>query len=105
MTNLERIKRKKGAFIKGPIPLWWILRAAHLPGKSLHVGIALWALSGVAKSKTVSVTRLVRRDFGLERYTLYRALKHLEKDHLVFVDRRIGRAAVVTILEVTHENQ
>ena len=29
-------------FIAGPLPLEWINHAASLPGKALHVGLALW---------------------------------------------------------------
>lgn len=94
---------KKKPFVKGPIPLWWVTKASKLPGKAFHVAIAVRYLSGVRGGKTVTVTRSDRRTFGLERYSLYRGLEHLANAKLVYVDRKSGRAPVVTILEVEDE--
>ena len=91
---------KKKLFVKGPIPLSWVTKACQLPGKSFHVAIALRYLSGMRSSKTVAITRIDRRAFGLERYSLYRGLEHLADAKLIYVDRKAGRAPIVTILEV-----
>ena len=37
-------------FLKGPVPLRWLVSAARLPGKSLHAGIALWYVAGLTRS-------------------------------------------------------
>ena len=40
-TRLPRPKAGE-RFLKGPIPMDWLSAAARLPGKSLHVAIAIW---------------------------------------------------------------
>lgn len=86
-------------FIKGPIPALWLYRAARLPGKSLHVAMALWEIAGLAKRRdqlTMSAERLAR--YGVSRYAARRALLALEEARLVEVARLRGKAARVTIV-------
>ena len=91
---------KAGAhFLKGPIPLDWLARAAHLPGRSLHVAILLWYAAGLQKSPTVSLPNTLARRFGIERNTKYRALKWLERAGLVAVENNTGQAPRVTLLD------
>src|SRR5688572_16893412 len=40
-------------FLKGPVPWSWLERAGLLPGRALHVGLALWLRAGMARSRTV----------------------------------------------------
>jgi hypothetical protein len=90
-------------FLKGPIPLDWLSAAACLPGKSLHVGIALWFMGGLHKSRVVPLSNMAGLRFGLDRNAKYRALEWLEQASLVSVERKLGRAPVVTILEAMDE--
>jgi hypothetical protein len=85
-------------FLKGPVPWFWLSQAAVLPGRALHVGIALWLLAGMRKSATVSLSRRVLNDLGVSRHSGYRALKLLEGARLVAVSRRRGRLSRVTLL-------
>ena len=48
---------KAALFLRGPIPLDWLGSAATLPGKTLHIGIALWWLHGMAKGKPFKLTQ------------------------------------------------
>jgi hypothetical protein len=82
----------------GPISIAWLSAAAHLPGKSLHVGVALWFTSGLQGSPVVSLTNSDSLRFGLDRNAKYRALTWLEEAGLIAVERRLGRAPRVTIL-------
>ena len=91
--------KPKGAFVKGPLPLEWISAASALPGKALHVALALWYLSGLRRSKTVVLTQKKLNLFGVSRQAGYRALMALEKRGLVSVIRRAGCCPRVTILE------
>lgn len=97
----ERLPRPKhgGHFLKGPIPLVWLERAACLPGRCLHVGIALWFLGGVQKSRVIALSNHASRRFGLDRNSKYRALDWLEKAGLISVQRKMGRSPVIKILE------
>lgn len=89
---------KGSRFLKGPVPLPWLEAAASLPGKSLHVGIALWFASGLTRSGTMPLSTVGAAKFGLDRHSKNRALAWLEKAGLIKVDRKQGRAPVVTIL-------
>lgn len=84
-------------FIKGPIPLEWITRANALPGKAGAVGLALWFLVGVQKSRTIKLTGEVTRIAGCNRKTVYHALSALEGAGLVVVQRRRGARPTVSI--------
>lgn len=90
--------RRSGLFLKGPIPLSWLTAAARLPGKSLHVGLALWFASGLQRSRRISLSNLACERFGLDRNAKYRGLVWLEEAGLIAVERKLGRAPIVTIL-------
>ena len=91
---------KHGAkFLRGPIPLDWLSRAASLPGRSLHVGVAVWFMAGLRKSRTVPISNITGLLFGLDRNAKYRALEWLESADLISVQRKAGCAPVVTILD------
>jgi len=66
-TNAFPRQYSPGRFLKGPIPLDWIIAAAKLPGKALHVGIALWFLAGLKRSRTVVLTPSSMRQVELNR--------------------------------------
>ena len=84
-------------FLKGPIPLDWLCAAARLPGKSLHVGIAVWFLAGLHRSGVISLSNKTSERFGLDRNSKYRGLAWLEAQGLITVERKAGRAPVITI--------
>ncbi len=86
-------------FLKGPIPLNWLGKAAKQSGKALHVGIALWFLSGLKRSRKVALSQSILSLFGVSRYSGYRGLTELEKAGLVSVVRHPGRNPIVTILQ------
>ncbi len=83
------------------IPLSWIQQASRLPGKALHVGIALWHLVGVSKSRTVTLTRSRLSQFGLHHETARRGLLALEKAGLVRVERSGNKSPRITPVKVT----
>ena len=97
----ERLPRPQGGghFLKGPIPLDWLEIASRLPGRSLHVGIALWFLGGMHKSRVIPLSNHTSRRFGLDRNSKYRGLDWLEQAELISVERKLGRAPIVTINE------
>lgn len=85
-------------FLKGPIPLDWLAAASRLPGKSLQVAVAVWFLAGLHRSSVVPLSNKISHRFGLDRNSKYRGLAWLETQGLITVDRKIGRAPVITIL-------
>ena len=104
-ATIHRLPRPRAGekFLKGPIPLDWLSTAARLPGKSLHVAIAIWFTASLAKSATVPLSNIAGLPFGLDRNAKYRAMAWLEKTGLICVERRLGRSPVVTVLELKAE--
>jgi hypothetical protein len=92
-------------YLGGPIPLCWLSKAAALPGKALHLGVALWYAAGRSKGKNpaVKLTSALATQFGVgARTTRSRALEALKRAGLVSVEDRVGRTPLVTILPTTH---
>ena len=89
---------KTARFIKGPLPLPWIQCAAALPGKALHVAVALWYVKGLCRSATFPFKRTVAAGLGVSPDATYDALTNLEAAGLIRVARHRGRSPVVTVL-------
>ena len=98
-SKQNRMEPQAGMFLKGPIPLEWLMRAANLPGKALHVGNVLWLLAGLNQSRTVQLSSMWLRRFGVLRDSARLGLKKLEGAGLVAVERHHGRSPKVTILD------
>ena len=93
-------RHKKGEhFLKGPVPLIWLGRAACCGGKALQVALILWYRAGLQKSSTVKVPGWTAKLFGLDRHAKTRGLKALEEAGLVSITRRQGCSPQVTLLE------
>lgn len=89
---------RSAAFVKGPIPLDWIQQAAKLPGKTLQVGLTLWYLSGLQKTRTVKLASKPLAGMGVCRDAKYEALERLRCAGLIAVEQTPGSAPCVTIL-------
>ena len=85
-------------FLQGPIPWPWLSRAGRLPGRTLHVAIAIWHIAFMNKNPTVAVSNKILQSLDVDRYAKSRSLELLEKADLISVQRRTGRNPVVTIL-------
>jgi len=84
-------------FLRGPIPWTWLVEAARLPGRTLHLGMVIWHLEGFQQTGTVKLKPSLCRELGMDRHASYRALKELERAGLVSVTRKRGAAAMVTL--------
>jgi hypothetical protein len=92
-------KFRKGRFIKGPIPVDWLIAAGSLPGKAFLVGVMLWYRAGVTKSSEVWCPMgLLTRQFGLSRFSIYRALQALSRHGLISLNQHPGRCAVCQLV-------
>ena len=99
-TGSHKANALSGKFIKGPISLEWISRANALPGKTGAVGLALWFLVGVQKSRTIKLTGEVEQIAACHRKTIYQALANLEVAKLVQIEKKSGSRPIVTICDV-----
>jgi len=92
---------RQDEFIKGPLPLPWMIAATALPGRyPLAVALVIWFRAGL--EKTISKLRLTSKmldRFSINRQAGYRALATLEDAGLVAVDRKPGRCPLVSIRE------
>ncbi len=88
---------KPAGFIKGPLPLDWMQRAARLPGKTLQVALTLWYLAGLQKSRTVKLASKPLEAMGVSRDAKYDALARLAAAGLIAVDQKPGQAPIVTL--------
>jgi hypothetical protein len=88
-------------FIKGPIPLPWLQRAAAIPGEALHVALGLWFVRGLSCRATFQFKQRVTADLGVSRDATYDALTRMEEAGLIRVARHRGRSPLVTVLDVS----
>jgi hypothetical protein len=93
-------RRQAVPFIKGPIPLLWLSRAASLGGKCLNVAMANRYLHGMSKGSTLALTTKALQSLAVSRQSGYRCLKKLEVAGLIKVDRKQGSLPRIKVLEV-----
>lgn len=89
-----------GRFIKGPIPLPWMMSAADLGEGAMKAGLMIWFAAGLWGSHyDISLQPRLRAQFfdGHDPKTFYRALERLEAAGLIDVDRKRGRSPIVSI--------
>lgn len=84
-------------FLKGPIPMSYLQRAAVLPGKALAVYICITHQCDLTGRITVTLPKSLLAKFGVSRDAKARALRELERAGLVSVEREPGRAVRVTL--------
>ena len=82
--------KRTDPFIKGPIPLKWVMRANALPGKAGAVGLALWFLAGVKGTRSFKVTAEAVRVAACSRQAFSHGLNALEGADLIAVRRQPG---------------
>jgi len=95
----------KNPFIRGPIPMAWLTKAANLPRRNaLLVGLMLFHLAGL-RSEHIGLVLCVERckPFGLGRKAVQRGLVDLESVGLIRVDRASGRCPRVDILDLIQQ--
>lgn len=99
VTTGKLVESPKAAhFLRGPIPLDWLGSAASLPGKTPHVGIALWWLHGMAKDKPFKLTQKALQTLNVERDAASAALARLEQAGLICVARKPGQRPTVALV-------
>lgn len=91
---------KKELFLRGPIPLEWLGKAAALPGKTLNVALAIWWLHGMSGSKSFKLTRKALKYMNVERDAASAGLIRLEQAGLIQVERKPGQRPTISIVGV-----
>lgn len=80
------------------LPLAWLEPVARLPGKGLHVALALVWLATLRGDAQVRMSRSALVRFGVSRDACYDAFKRLEEVGLIRVERQAGCAPRVMLL-------
>lgn len=93
-----KASRSKSWFLKGPIPGDWLHTATGLPGRSLHVGLAIWFKHGLTKKQQFNITPPERRRFNIPDHAFRRGVRCLEEAGLIQVERRTGRPSLIRII-------
>ena len=90
--------RQTGPFLRGPVPMSWIAKAYEVAGGSgLMLGLSLWWVSGMTKSRTFSVN-IRRLEVGQSLRCKWRALKALEDAGLIRRTPEPGKRLRVELL-------
>ena len=89
--------RIAGRFLK-KTPLEPLQRAARLPGRGLHVYLAIRHRCDLRREMTVTLPANYLQTFGIGRDVKRRALAELETAGLIRVERLVGRTARVTLV-------
>ena len=100
----RRTPRRRGYFLKGPIPWNWLSAAARLPGRALHVALSIRFWTGIKKTDRIAVSVSGLSELGLSRHAVYRGLKVLEEAGLVSVVRHRGRKPWVTVMDIDSQH-
>ena len=96
-------KIAKVYFLRGPIPLPWLQRAASLPGKAYALGTILWWFKGMNPTKPIKVTTKSLKNFSVSEDAYRDGLKRLEEAGLVSVTRNKGQRALIEIIVLEDE--
>ena len=76
----------------------WLGQAAALPGKTLHVAIALWWRHGMAKGRPFKLTQVALNYMNVERDAASTGLRRLERAGLIKVERRPGQRPTIAVI-------
>ena len=91
---------KKKLFLRGPVPMDWLSKAAELPGKTLNVALAIWWLQGMTQSESFKLTRKSLILFNIKRNAASISLKRLEGAGLIKIQKKIGQRPVISIIDL-----
>jgi len=94
----RQVSSVKAKFIKGPISTVWLIQASKLGVTPLLLGLVLWYLCGLRKSRTVQISNVTCREWGIKPDAKRRALLKLERAGLVAVERTEKTSPKVTLV-------
>ena len=96
-ASRARSSRMVGRFLKGPIGMTDISCAARLGGRTLAIFLAVHHQTALTGQRTVSLSKGLLVDLGVDKDAKARGLKALETAGLVTVQRVKGRATKIAL--------
>ena len=79
-----------GRFVKGPIPLDCVVRAAQLPGKALCLLLLIYYRTGASGTEWVTIPRRLLNEAGINREAKRRALRQLKAAGMIHIKQTHG---------------
>lgn len=99
--STQKSQRIVGYFLRGPIPLNWLAKAAHLPGKTFHVAVLIRLQQGIdGDGRLFKVDMKFRTLFGISRFAWCRALVFLKREGLIDFHGKRGKCARIKVVEL-----
>lgn len=89
---------KSEPFLKGPIPIAWLSRAARLPGKALNVALAMRWLSDMNADAPIKLTRVAMDKFHFSADAASDALLRMEDAGLIKLHKNPGQRHLIEVL-------
>lgn len=87
--------RHKGRFLKGPIPMHLIAKAAKLPGQALALYLAVHHQTSLTGKALVTLPSALLTELGISRDAKARGLRYLQQACLIEIERSSGRSVRV----------
>ena len=90
-------------FLRGPVPMYWVQRAMHLPGRDVFkIAMLLWFLKGLKNTGNnkdiVYINRWTAAQFGVAARTLKNCLDALVEAKLItYIKQGKGQRPVVRL--------
>ena len=100
----NRKRARSGRFLAN-MPLPWIIEAGRLPGKALHVALAIRHQSKLRKTKTIPLGNPLLAEMGVSKDAKRRALDALVSAGLIQVCKETGKNPMVTIVEALEKQK
>jgi len=92
--------RHRGRFLKGPIPMHLIARAAKLPGQALALYLAVHHQTALTGKALVTLPSALLDELGISRDAKARGLRRLQQARLIEIERSCGRSVRVGLTTV-----
>lgn len=96
--------RQQGRFLRGPIPMRHIAKAAKLPGQCLSVYLAVHHRTALTRQRWVTLPRGLMDQLGVSRDAKSRALRELQGASLIRLDSSKGRSARISLTLDEYDN-
>ncbi len=97
-ASIVKQRKQQARFLKGPIPLYLLQRAAQLPGAAFATDLAARHRADLQRRDTVTLPRHYLATWGIRPNAYHRALGRLAHAGLITTAKNQGRATRVTIL-------
>jgi hypothetical protein len=105
--KVELVKRIEEYFLRGPIMLSWLAKAAALPGKAFQVAILVRLQEGInrGRDKWFKVDIKFRDAMRVSRFAWSRGLKSLKAAGLIDYMGHRGKCARIRVIELPEQRK